>query len=66
MKYELTGIKNGVELYSPVAENRMEERQLENNMERCAEFLSKMIRKYYNDIKHEINVEMGNEKSLMD
>lgn len=54
MKYELSGIRNGVELYSPVAENEMEERELEANMRRCANFMYEMILKYYDKIEAEI------------
>lgn len=54
MKYELAGVKNGVELYNPVPENRSEEIELEARMTRCANFLYEMILKYYEEIEPEI------------
>ena len=54
MKYELAGVKNGVELYNPVHENRSEEIELEARMTRCANILYEMILKYYDEIEPEL------------
>ena len=55
MKYELAGIKNGVELYNPVPENRNEEIDLDARKTRFANFLCEMILKYYDKIEPEIS-----------
>ena len=55
MKYELAGIKDGIELYNPVAENAFEERELELRMERCVDVLAKIILNHYQEIKELIN-----------
>lgn len=55
MKYELAGIKNGVELYNPVPEDRYDELEIEANEKRLANFLYEMILKYHDKIESEIN-----------
>lgn len=45
---------NGVEISMP-----MMERNVQLDMERCAEFLARMIRKYGNEVLAEIDAEGG-------
>ena len=54
MKYELSGIKNGVELYNPVPEKDLEKRELELREERFADLLADLILKHYHEIKDDI------------
>lgn len=55
MKSELIGIRNGVELYAPVAENEMEERELKAREERFYNFMADLILKYWSKVKPEID-----------
>ena len=47
MKSELIGVRNGIELYAPVAENEMEERELKAREDRFCNFMAEMILKYW-------------------
>ncbi|MDD6156503.1 MAG: hypothetical protein PUB52_05770 [Lachnospiraceae bacterium] len=47
MKYELIGVKNGIELYGPVAENRQDELELKAREDRFCNFMAEIILKYY-------------------
>lgn len=49
----MIGIKNGVELYSPVAETEQEKRQLEINKERFMNTLVELLLKHASDVKIE-------------
>lgn len=46
MKYELAGIKDGVELYNPVPEDEHDERVIKMHRDIFCDTLAKMIIKY--------------------
>ena len=46
MKYEFVGVHNGIELYGPVAENRIDELELEARKDRFCSFMADIILKY--------------------
>lgn len=54
MKSELIGVRNGIELYAPVAENEMEERELKAREDRFYNFMAEMFLKYWSKLKPEI------------
>lgn len=59
MKEKKVGIKDGVELYCPVAETPMEERELELRRERFANFMVEMAVKYEPEIIAKGKVEIN-------
>jgi len=61
MKYELSGISNGIKLYNPVPENEVEKRQLKINEEIFYDTLAKIILKYGPKVLEEIEKEKRSE-----
>ena len=62
MKYEFVGVQNGIELYGPVAENRIDELELEARKDRFCSFMAEIILKYYD--KFAAQIEQMNDENL--
>ena len=62
MKYEFVGMQNGIELYGPVAENRIDELELEARKDRFCSFMADIILKYYD--KFATKIEQMNDENL--
>ena len=54
MKYEFVGKDNGIEMYSPIAESRIEEIELAARKDRFINLMVEIILKYYPKVEQKI------------
>lgn len=54
MKYEFVGTDNGIEMYSPIAESRIEEIELAVKKDRFINLMVEIILKYYPKVEQKI------------
>lgn len=54
MKYEFVGTDNGIEMYSPIAESRIDEIELAVKKDRFINLMVEIILKYYPKVEQKI------------